>query len=156
MLAMTKDNDDAQREPDMPSDHKSAFDKPRIDQTHAWNDETIRLTPASRYKLRVDGGRDETFRVNFMGGLNAREMHALIESLLSTLDEQPEVGLIALTKVEFIEPDTLEYRFWSGKPEGARLDRMFEMWQRMSQIHPIYTIDGIRYPWLVSSDHAEG
>lgn len=151
---MTKDGDQAKRESDSPEAGKPTFDARRIDQPSPPDDRSIRLTPESRYRYRVDGGRDETFRVNFMGGLTAHEMSTLVEMLLNTLDQQPDVGLVALTKVEFIEPDTLEYRFWSAKPEGTRLDRMFELWQRMSQVHPIYTVDGVRYPWLGRSDNA--
>lgn len=131
-----------------------APDTQTTDQASSTWAETVHLTPESRFRPRVDGGRDETFRVNFVGGLNADEMRALVKLLLEIQDQQPDVGLIALTKVEFIEPDTLEYRYWSGKPHGARLDRMFELWQSMNLIHPIYTVDGIQYPWLGPLDRA--
>lgn len=145
---MPHDKDHTDSEFHLEMAQRRSSDAQKSDKESSPLDGTIRLTPESRFRQRIDGGRDEMFRINFYGRLGADEMRALAELLLNVLDQQPPVGLIALTKMEFIEPDTLEFRFWSGKPDGARLDRMFELWHRMSQIHPILSVDGIHYPWL--------
>src|SRR5215468_8858467 len=69
------------------------------------------VPPDSQYRRRADGKRDETFRINFIGALTPAQMRQIHALLLQVLDEGAELGFIALTKVEFIEPDTCEYRY---------------------------------------------
>lgn len=86
--------------------------------------------------------------MNFVGPLKADEMRQLLDLLLRVLDESVELGMMALTKVEFVEPDTLEYRYWCGTFSNTRVNKMYELWSRMNQIHPVRNVDGIPYPWL--------
>jgi hypothetical protein len=108
----------------------------------------LQIPPKSRYRWRADGNRDETFRVNFVGGLTPAEMVQLVDLLLAVVHEGAELGIAALTKVEFLEPDTCEYRYLGVSNPSDRVLKMVELWQRMHQIHPIRNVDGIPYPWL--------
>jgi hypothetical protein len=103
------------------------------------------IPPDSRFRRRVDDGRDETYRINFVNGLTPQEMEDIVKVLLIVSDEGRSVGIVALTKVEFIEPDTCEYRFWCEYSDFGRVNKMFETWIRIHQVHRIRNIDGVPY-----------
>jgi hypothetical protein len=111
-----------------------------------WDD--LQIPPESRYRERADGNRDETFRVNFVGPLTPTEMQQIAELLLAAVHGGADLGILALTRLEFLEPDTCDYRYLCSTHRDERVFKMFELWQRMSQIHRIRNIDGIAYPWL--------
>ncbi len=106
---------------------------------------SIQLPPQSRYRRRADGGTDETFRVNFIDRLDAVDMRRVAELLFAVAEEGKDAGIVALTKLEFIEPDTCEYRYWCADLNKDRVKVMFGLWHRMHQLHAISTIDGVPY-----------
>ena len=106
------------------------------------------IPPASQYRWRADGRRDETFRMNFIGALTPDQMRQIHTLLLQVLDESADLGFIALTKVEFIEPDTCDYRYVGEGVHSGRTTAMIELWWRVHAVHPIRNVDGIPYPWL--------
>jgi len=104
--------------------------------------------PMSSVQWRRDGGIDRISRINFLGEITAEEMHRIILLLVSSLDKGASAGFVALTKVEFIEPDTCEYRYWTARA-GDDVAAMIEhIWRRINDIHPVRNIDGTRYSWL--------
>lgn len=116
--------------------------------------EPMQIPPESRSRTRADGGCDELYRVNFAGAITRAEIHRLLELLLDTVREGGDVGIVALTKVEVLEPDVLEYRFWCRKPDAGRQRLMRSLWQRLHAVHAIRNVDGIPYPSLVDSSPA--
>lgn len=99
--------------------------------------------PMSRFRQRSDGGVDRTHRVNFFGALTPEEMRFIVSLLLDAVSDEEIVGHIALTKIEFIEPDTCEYRFWCEQYSGAQTTGAIAIWTRLNQIHPVRNVDGL-------------
>jgi len=108
----------------------------------------IPMTPQSRFRLRADGGMDETYRINFVGQLQPYEMRSIVELLLAAVGEGAAVGIQALTKVKFVEPDTCEYTYWCSTKDNARVNIMMSVWYRLNRIHPVAWIDNIQYDSL--------
>lgn len=107
------------------------------------------IPPEARYRWRADGGKDELIRVNFVGALSPAEMMHIWDLLMSVVSESDlTLGYAALTKVEFIEPDTCEYRFWCTNNHMGRVARTWETWYHINRIHPIRNVDNIPYSWL--------
>jgi len=110
--------------------------------------EDIVVPPRSRIRQRFDGGRDLTFRVNFQVALSAASMHRICALLLDAVNAGAAVGIVALTKVEIIEPDTCEYRYWAVSAHDEQITLMHDLWLRINEVAPIGDVDGVRYPWL--------
>src|SRR5262245_41388351 len=106
------------------------------------------IPPDSQYRWRADGKRDEMFRINFIGTVTPTEMRQIFTLLLNVLDNGAELGFIALTKVEFIEPDTFDYRYVGEGVHSGRTTEMLDLWWRIHTVHPIRNVDGIPYPWF--------
>ena len=53
---------------------------------------------------------------------------------LSPGREGSEIGILALTKVEFIEPDICDYRYWYWGPSDEVVKRLFEVWFQINLI----------------------
>jgi hypothetical protein len=113
--------------------------------------EDIHLTARSRYRRRADGGTDTTYRINFRGALTPDEMRRITEALLQTVDEGAEFGITALTKVEFLEPDTCDVRYWVGGHHSDVLNVFFGLWYRLHAIHTVSDVDGVRYSFFSAS-----
>lgn len=105
----------------------------------------ILLPPKSRFRPRADGGVDETYRVNFIGALTPDDMRQVLDLLLRYVSENADVGVVALTKVEFLEPDTCDIRYWCAGSSKPRVNRAFGLWYRLHRIHQISTVDGKPY-----------
>lgn len=114
----------------------------------------IQKAPMSRRRSRADGGLDYTTRVNFVGSISPGEMRHMTQLLVNLLEEGEPLGLIALTKIEFIEPDTCEYRYWWRPPTSAEvfghdlIAFQYGAWSRLNMIHKIHNVDGVVYWWL--------
>lgn len=133
-----------------PNDHEMPNQVPRTGQ-FARDDlakmiSNVQLPPRSRFRARADGGRDATYRINFKRPLTPEAIQQIYQVLLEFWLSGRERGIVALTKVEFIEPDTCEYRFWFSTNDDSIVTAMFELSHRIHLIEAIYTIDGIRYP----------
>lgn len=116
------------------------------DDTRSLHD--VDFSPESRYRRRADGGVDELYTINFVGGLSPDEMRQIAHLLLSVVSEGASVGVMALTKVEFFEPDTCQYRYWCSLGTNERVNVMIGLWFRIHEIHAIKNVDGMRVPWF--------
>jgi hypothetical protein len=114
-----------------------------------WNE--VPLPTESRYQLRADGNREEMFRVNFVGAVVPAEMREIGALLLDIVNESADIGILALTKLEFLEPDACDYRYLCIGRNGERVHKMYKLWSRMNEIHRIRNIDGLSYDWLLRS-----
>ena len=112
----------------------------------------IHLTASSRCRRRADGGTDTIFRFNFRGPLAPDEMRCIVEALLQTVDEGAEYGITALTKVEFVEPDTCDVRYWVGGQHSDVLNVFFGLWYRLHTIHPLSDVDGGQLSFMRARD----
>lgn len=117
------------------------------DETHKLA-QSIRLPPKSRFRMRSDGGVDDTYCIHFLGPLDPSEMRTIIEAVLDAVDRSAESGIIALTRVDFPQLDTCEFRLWWKDPRSERLNKEFELLYQLSKIHKIQDVDGIRYSFL--------
>jgi hypothetical protein len=106
----------------------------------------ILLPPLSNSRQRLDGGVDETTRVNFEGALTPLEMREIARLLLETVMESGDTGLVALTRMEFLEPDTCEFRYWTERRDKAQMWQLtlarLELIRRLERIHKIRDVDG--------------
>ena len=106
----------------------------------------ILLPPLSKFRQRLDGGVDVTTRVNFEGALTALEMREIARLLLEAVTERGGAGLMALTHLEFLEPDTCEFRFWTERRDKAQIWQLtlvkLELIRRLEQVHRIRDVDG--------------
>jgi hypothetical protein len=114
--------------------------------------EDIHLTASSRYRRRADGGTDTIFRFNFRGPLMPDEMRRITEALLQTVDEGAEYGITALTKVEFLEPDTCDVRYWVGDQHSDVVNVFMGLWHRLHTIHPLLDVDGVQWSYMRARD----
>jgi hypothetical protein len=89
-----------------------------------------------------------TFRIHFLGDLARDHMRRIVRLLQEVADTGGDVGIVALTKVEFIEPDTCEFRYWATPVDEAQITRMHELWSSIDRVQAIHDVDGVRYPWL--------
>lgn len=121
------------------------------DQQHSINDNEYKpkefvLPPLSKYRQRLDGGIDETTRVNFEGALTSLEMREIGRLLLDAVTESGDAGLVVLTRMEFLEPDTCEFRYWTerrDKPQMWQLTLVrLELIRRLEHVHRIRDVDG--------------
>lgn len=112
----------------------------------------IYVEPGARYRKRADGGMDETYRIQFVHALTEQHMRKIAELLLALPVEAAEYGFTALTKLEFLEPDICDYRFWCAHFHSDRLAASWGLWARIHQeVCPIYSVDGVRY-WFLKKD----
>ena len=106
----------------------------------------ITLPPLSKYRQRLDGGVDETTRVNFEGTLTPLEMREIVSLLLEAVTESGDAGLVALTRLEFLEPDTCEFRYWTERRDKAQMWQLtlvrLELIRRLERVHKIRDVDG--------------
>ena len=112
----------------------------------------IHLIAGSRFRRRADGGTDVSFRYNFRGPLTPDEMRCIVEALLQKVDEGAEFGITALTKVEFLEPDTCDVRYWVGGHHSDVLNVFFGLEYRLYTIHPLLDVDGVQRSYMRARD----
>lgn len=113
----------------------------------------VYVTPAARYRKRADGGMDESYRIQFASALTEQHMRAIGQLLLAMPVEQAHFGFTALTRLEFLEPDICDYRFWCAQFHSDRLVATWGLWQRIHyEVCPIYSVDGARYAFLFKQD----
>ena len=145
---------DNPREPDSPTKDKAQPQRPKhgpIDYTAI--DLEIYITPASRYRKRADGGMDESFRIQFAQPLTPEQMRDIANILLTMPEIGAEFGFTALTKLEFLEPDICDYRFWCAQYHSDRLVATWGLWQKIHRdVCAIYSVDGVRYSTLFKND----
>ncbi len=111
--------------------------------------EGIQVSPEYRFRKRGDGGVDIAFRIHFLARLTPNEMRRITEMLLAIPDQFTDAGFQALTKVEFLEPDTCDYRYWCREENSEQLARMYELWDKLNKhVHLINNVDGVHYPWI--------
>lgn len=136
---------------------RESLAKLTVNQTnvHQHKDLEIYVEPRARYQKRVDGGMDESFRIQFVHPLTAGQMREITKMLIAMPEEAAEFGFTVLTKFEFLEPDICDYRFWCAHFHSDRLVATWELWARIHHdICPIYSVDGIRY-WFLLKGHGE-
>jgi hypothetical protein len=75
-------------------------------------------------------------------------MRRIGETLLQTMNEGAEYGITALTKVEFLEPDTCDVRFWVGGHHSDVLNVFIGLWYRLHTIHPLADVDGVEWSYI--------
>lgn len=116
-------------------------------------DLNIFVAPGARYRKRTDGGMDESFRIQFVKPLTEQHMRAIAKLLLAMPDEAAEYGFTALTKLEFLEPDVCDYRFWCARFHSDRLVATWGLWLRIHKdVCSIYAVDGVRYSFLLKPE----
>jgi hypothetical protein len=112
----------------------------------------IYVTPGASNRKRADGGMDETHRIQFVHALTEQHMCEIARRLLAMPEEAARFGFTALTKLEFLEPDICDYRFWCAKFHSDRLAAHWELWARIhNEICPVYSVDGVRY-WFLTKE----
>lgn len=103
------------------------------------------VTPASRYRRRADGGYDETYRLTFIDQLEPAQLRAIVDILVNAPSVHPDVGILALTKIEFLEPDTCDVRYWCTGSPKQRVNSMLGIWSRISRVSRIGSVDTLPY-----------
>ena len=123
-----------------------SWDKQRRKIDNEYVPKEIVLPPLSKYRERLDGGVDETTRVNFDGALTPMEMREIARLLLEAVTESGDAGLVALTKMAFLEPDTCEFRYWTERRDKAQIWQLtlvrLELIRRLERVHRIRDVDG--------------
>jgi hypothetical protein len=109
---------------------------------------SMTLPPKSRHRPRADGGVDETTRVDFVRPLSPAQVRLITLQVFNVVEENHErAGLVALTKIEFIEPDTCELRIWcrnaSRDEINERVKVMLGLIHLIDRISMVASIDGI-------------
>ena len=105
-------------------------------------------SPRSSLRRRLDGGADWTWRINFLDALDSSQLRRIVHLLTSFVDEETSKGVLALTKYEFIEPDTLEYRYWCERVDDLVMQSMAALTYQIHLIQHVQNANGVRYSWF--------
>lgn len=146
-------HDDSQR-PEAGAEDKSP-EKQTVKQVvdYQAKDIDIYVTPGASNRKRADGGMDETHRIQFVHGLTEQHMREIARRLLAVPEEAAKFGFTALTKLEFLEPDICDYRFWCAQFDSDRPAAHWELWARIhNEVCPVYSVDGARY-WFLTKEN---
>src|SRR5690349_16432518 len=143
---MSQHDDSQPPEPDAKAPGQRATDRSN---DYQFKDIEIYVTPGASHRKRADGGMDETHRIQFVQALTEQHMREIARRLLAMPEEAAKFGFTALTKLEFLEPDICDYRFWCAQFHSDRLVAHWELWARIhNEVCPVYSVDGIRYRFL--------
>src|SRR5690349_16067093 len=148
---MSRHDDSQPPEAETEAENKSPG-KRTVKQVDLYQDIEIYVTPGASHRKRADGGMDETHRIQFVHGLTEQHMREIARRLLAIPEEAARFGFTALTKLEFLEPDICDYRFWCTQFHSDRPAAHWELWARIhNEVCPVYSVDGVRY-WFLTKE----